>query len=167
MNNKPLVAHVPGQIFEEDKMEALTIMPNFTQNYSRININMDMNEDFDVCTSRGMYHVDLTQLTSVTVVIVFCYIFVAFLALLGNLLVIWTVWRNTHMHTVTNYYIVNLAISDLLVASIVMPLKLLEYTAKCEWHVFMSDGLCSVVYYLLPVFVFASVLTLAAISMER
>ncbi|KAH3856185.1 hypothetical protein DPMN_098768 [Dreissena polymorpha] len=92
---------------------------------------------------------------------------VAVLALLGNLLVIWTVWINSHMHTVTNYYIVNLAVSDLLVAAIVMPLKLLEYTAPCRWHIFRSDGLCSVVYYLLPVFVFASVLTLAAISIER
>lgn len=148
-------------------MEAVTVMPNSTQNLTRINIDMDFNPDANDCLGQAVYHVDFTQLTSVTVVVVMCYLLVVLLAVLGNLLVIWTVWRNTHMHTVTNYYIVNLAISDLLVASIVMPLKLLEYTAKCEWHVFMSDGLCSVVYYLLPIFVFASVLTLAAISIER
>ncbi|WAR18825.1 NPFF2-like protein, partial [Mya arenaria] len=110
---------------------------------------------------------DYTQVGWVSAIITFAYVLVATLALLGNLLVIWTVWRNSHMHTVTNYYIMNLAISDLLVAALVMPLKLLEYRAECQWHIFKSDGLCSVVYYLLPVFVFASVLTLVAISIER
>ncbi|KAJ8308486.1 hypothetical protein KUTeg_013360 [Tegillarca granosa] len=89
------------------------------------------------------------------------------LAVFGNILVISTVWRNTHMQTVTNYYIVNLAISDFFVSSTVMPLKLLEYTAPCEWKIFSSDGLCSVTYYTLPIFVFTSVLTLVAISLER
>ncbi|WAR18826.1 NPFF2-like protein, partial [Mya arenaria] len=109
---------------------------------------------------------DYTQVGWVSAIMTFAYVLVATLALLGNLLVIWTVWRNSHMQTVTNYYIVNLAISDLLVAALVMPLKLLEYRAECEWHIFRSDGLCSVVYYLLPLFVFASVLTLVAISIE-
>lgn len=142
-------------------------MSNFTVNLTQIDMDLDPFAAVDVCNSQALYHVDFTQLTSVTVIVILCYCLVAVLALLGNMLVIWTVWRNSHMHTVTNYYLVNLAISDLLVAAIVMPLKLLEYTAKCEWHVFMSDGLCSVVYYLLPIFVFASVLTLAAISIER
>ncbi|XP_041354517.1 allatostatin-A receptor-like [Gigantopelta aegis] len=112
-------------------------------------------------------HRDYTQIPAVTFMIVILYVAIIVLAITGNFLVIMTVWRNKHMHTVTNYYIVNLAISDLLVSSIVMPLKLLEYTAPCHWHVFGSDALCSVLYYLLPIFVFASVLTLVAISLER
>ncbi|XP_050391461.1 neuropeptide FF receptor 2 [Patella vulgata] len=44
------------------------------------------------------------------------YVPVIVLALLGNLLVILVVARNKRMKTTTNYYIVNLAISDLLVA---------------------------------------------------
>ncbi|KAL4238449.1 hypothetical protein ACF0H5_003157 [Mactra antiquata] len=145
---------------------------NFAHNITKTNQSeYDAYESVDDyvngCPTAMKYHVDYTQIFSVTVTIIVCYVVVACLAVFGNLLVIWTVWKNTQMHTVTNYYIVNLAISDLLVASIVMPLKLLEYTADCEWHVFKSDGLCSVVYYLLPVFVFASVLTLAAISFER
>ncbi|KAL3875028.1 hypothetical protein ACJMK2_037969, partial [Sinanodonta woodiana] len=67
---------------------------------------------------------------------------------------------HSHMHTVTNYYIVNLAISDLLVSTLVNPLKLLEYTADCTWRVFKADELCGFISYLLPIFVFASVLTL-------
>ncbi|XP_052274024.1 QRFP-like peptide receptor [Dreissena polymorpha] len=134
---------------------------------SSFNNTVDAPFDIDVCSYYIMFHSDLTQTPANGIILIILYIMVAVLALLGNLLVIWTVWINSHMHTVTNYYIVNLAVSDLLVAAIVMPLKLLEYTAPCRWHIFRSDGLCSVVYYLLPVFVFASVLTLAAISIER
>ncbi|KAK6182385.1 hypothetical protein SNE40_010089 [Patella caerulea] len=119
------------------------------------------------CGDLSDRHRDYTQIPAVSMAIAVLYSLVIFLAVTGNSLVIWTVWRNTHMHTVTNYYIVNLAISDLLVSAIVMPLKLLEYTAPCEWHVFGSDALCSVLNYLLPIFVFASVLTLVAISLER
>ena len=83
-------------------------------------------------------------------------------------MVILTVARNRHMRTVTNFYVVNLATCDALVAALVMPLKALEYMAPaCEWSVFRSHSLCSLLFYAQPVFVFASVLTLVAISIER
>jgi len=51
-----------------------------------------------------------------------------------------------------------------------MPLKLAEYTAPCGRALATMLGLpavCPLVYYVLPVIVFASVLTLVAISVER
>ena len=123
--------------------------------------------NFSGCNQMVHFHEDFTQIPSVRITMAVLYSIVALLAVFGNMLVIWTVWRNSIMHTVTNYYIVNLAISDFLVASIVMPLKLLEWTADCSWQVFRTDALCSVVSYLLPIFVFTSVLTLVAISLER
>ena len=121
----------------------------------------------DPCNvSRPFFYRDYTQLPAVRYTFIVLYALVAFLAATGNTMVIWTICRNKHMQTVTNYYIMNLAVSDFLVATFVMPLKLLEYTAPCTWHMF-TDTLCSVLYYVLPVFVFTSVLTLVAIALER
>lgn len=119
------------------------------------------------CPINNGYYKDFTQIPAVLATIIGIYIIVIVLAICGNMLVIWTVWKNNHMHTVTNYYIVNLAVSDFLVSAIVTPLKLLEFTAPCRWNIFRSDGLCSFMSYFQPLFVFVSVLTLVAISIER
>ena len=122
----------------------------------------------DLCHQAISYsYKDYTQLQWVHALFIFSYLLIIFLSVTGNLMVIWTICRNKHMRTVTNYYILNLAVSDFLVSVFVMPLKLLEYTAPCQWHVFNHQFLCSFLYYVLPIFVFASVLTLLAISIER
>lgn len=113
-------------------------------------------------------YVDYTQLSPVRRSFVVVYSAIICLSVCGNVMVILTVGRYRHMRTVTNCYLVNLAVSDLLVASCVMPLKMIEYTAPaCRWTMFRSDSLCSLLYFALPVFVFVSVLTLIAISIER
>ena len=54
-------------------------------------------------------------------------------AIVGNVMVVAVVVRNQSMHTVTNYFIVNLAIADIMVALICLPMTLLSniYTGKC------------------------------------
>lgn len=121
----------------------------------------------DVCAVQSALYVDYTQQESVRNIFIVLYCVVAALSLTGNLMVIWTVWKKKHMRTVTDYYILNLAVSDFLIALFVVPLKLLEYTAPCSWQVFSNDALCSALSFVLPVFVFASVFTLVAISLER
>lgn len=117
--------------------------------------------------ANSFYYVDLTQIASVHLAFVALYAAVIALSIVGNIMVVVAVWRHKHMRTVTNCYIANLAVCDLLVSFVVMPLKLLEYAAPCRWNVFNTDAMCSLVSYVLPVFVFASVLTLVATSVER
>lgn len=127
-----------------------------------------VDQTLDRCLINTFEYEDFTQTTSVRVGFVVLYVVIIVLSLVGNFMVIWTIARNRHMRTVTNYYILNLAVADFLVALVVMPLKLIEYTAPCQWHVFSRhSALCPLHNYILPVFVFASVLTLAAISVER
>ncbi len=124
--------------------------------------------DEDPCLGTLSYqYVDYTQITELRLVFVVCYVLTILLSLLGNLLVILTVTRNHHMRTVTNVYILNLAVADFFVALLVMPFKLIEYVAPCSLKVLSQNAMCPVLYYLLPVFVFTSVFTLVAISIER
>jgi len=120
------------------------------------------------CSANSFVYEDFTQTDWVRAGFVVLYVVIDVLSLVGNFMVIWMIARNRHMRTATNYYILNLAVADFLVALVVMPLKLIEYTAPCQWHVFSRhNALCPLLYYILPVFVFTSVLTLAAISVER
>ena len=126
-----------------------------------------MNESLESGCGSGFEYTDYTQLLSVRVLFIVVYLIIMVLSVAGNLLVIYTIWKHRHMRTATNLYLANLATADVLVSMMVLPLKLLEYTAPCEWPIFQLNVVCSILSFLLPVFVFASVLTLMAISIER
>ncbi|RWS07116.1 G protein-coupled receptor-like protein [Dinothrombium tinctorium] len=109
---------------------------------------------------------DFSQISYVRFLFIFLYFIVMILSVFGNAAVCYTVLSNRKMKTVVNFYIVNLAVCDFMVGSFVLPVKLLELTAPAEWHA-LNDTLCSAMFYLQTVFVFASVLTLVATCLER
>ncbi|XP_066573309.1 orexin/Hypocretin receptor type 1 [Amia ocellicauda] len=92
------------------------------------------------------------------------YIIVFIIALTGNALVCLAVWRNHHMRTVTNYFIVNLSLADLLVTAICLPVSLVVDITE-SW--FFGQTLCKVIPYLQTVSVSVSVLTLSFIALDR
>lgn len=61
-----------------------------------------------------------------TVIYSIAYSLVFLCALFGNLMVVLVVYRNASMHNATNYFIVNLAIADILVAIFCVPITLLD-----------------------------------------
>ena len=61
------------------------------------------------------------------IVKIFFNVLMILVALLGNMAVVLTVWRNKRMWTTTNFYIVNLAVSDLMV------------TLSCTWVHLVDD----------------------------
>lgn len=87
-----------------------------------------------------------------------------FLILFGNILVVLAVFKNKAMQTVTNFLIVNLSITDLLVAIFNCPLMFLAILAK-GWII--GDVMCIVSGFLNVAFCCASILTLTAISIDR
>ena len=62
----------------------------------------------------------ITVLFSVTYGVVFVF------AIVNNSLVVAVIYRNPHMRTVTNYFIANLAVADILVSLLVLPITLLS-----------------------------------------
>ncbi|CAL1682863.1 unnamed protein product [Lasius platythorax] len=86
------------------------------------------------------------------------------IGLIGNALVCMAVYRNHSMRTVTNYFIVNLAVADLLVLLICLPPSVLWDVTE-TW--FLGLKLCKAVPYLQTVSVSVSVLTLTFISIDR
>ncbi|XP_023228103.1 QRFP-like peptide receptor [Centruroides sculpturatus] len=121
-------------------------------------------------TSNGNFeetpYPDFTQISAVCITFIVAYFIVMLLALVGNAMVFYVVVSNRKMHTVVNYYIVNLSICDFMVGGFVLPVKLLELTAPANWGA-MNDNLCTAMSYLQTIFVFASVLTLVATCLER
>ena len=72
------------------------------------------------------------------------YALVFIVGLMGNSLVCFAVWRNHHMRTVTNLFIVNLATADLLVILLCLPPTVLEDVTE-TWY--MGNIMCKVVKY--------------------
>ncbi|ELK34770.1 Orexin receptor type 2 [Myotis davidii] len=92
------------------------------------------------------------------------YIIVFVVALIGNILVCVAVWKNHHMRTVTNYFIVNLSLADVLVTITCLPATLVVDITE-TW--FFGNSLCKVIPYLQTVSVSVSVLTLSCIALDR
>lgn len=63
---------------------------------------------------------------SVAAVFIASYLLIFLLCMVGNGVVCYTVLRSKHMRTVTNLFILNLAVSDLLVGIFCMPTTLLD-----------------------------------------
>ena len=78
-------------------------------------------------------------------VLIVAYAIVFFLGLVGNGLVCFAVWRNPGMRTVTNYFIVNLAIADFLVITICLPPTVVGDVTE-TWY--LGSVMCKIVKYL-------------------
>lgn len=93
--------------------------------------------------------------------ILFSAILIASLA--GNSLVIFTILRRKSMKTPCNYFIMNIALSDIGVGAIAAPLRILEMFASWPF----GDFMCHFLWPIQDVFVCVSVLTHTTIGLER
>ncbi|XP_078573424.1 G-protein coupled receptor 54-like [Branchiostoma floridae x Branchiostoma japonicum] len=84
--------------------------------------------------------------------------------LTGNSLVIYVVARFQEMHTVTNYYISNLAVTDLAFLICCLPFSAVKHVTF-EWE--LGLFMCKFVSYMMQVTVQATCLTLAVLSVDR
>lgn len=92
------------------------------------------------------------------------YITIFVTGICGNVLVCYVVFRNKAMHTVTNIFIANLALSDILLCTFAVPFTPL-YLFMHEWV--FGDVLCHLVPYAQGVSVYISAFTLMSIAIDR
>lgn len=97
---------------------------------------------------------------------VFCIIYVAIfvIGIFGNVLVCYVVFRNRAMQTVTNLFIMNLALSDILLCVLAVPPTPM-YTFLRKW--IFGTALCHLMLYAQGCSVYISSLTLTSIAIDR
>ncbi|XP_062412856.1 5-hydroxytryptamine receptor 2B [Sardina pilchardus] len=83
----------------------------------------------------------------------------------GNILVIMAVSLERKLQNATNYFLMSLAVADLLVGLLVMPLALLSVLFNSDWP--LPEFLCPIWLFLDVLFSTASIMHLCAISLDR
>ena len=78
---------------------------------------------------------DIRQPVYMVVIYSMAYGIIFLFALFGNIVVVAVVIRNRRMHNLTNLFIVNLAVADILVAVFCMPITLLQSLYNGEYSI--------------------------------
>lgn len=104
-------------------------------------------------------------LQSFKLLIIPCYTLVAIVGIFGNYLLLYVICRTRKMHNVINFFIGNLAFSDMLMCATCVPFTL-AYAFNPHGWVF-GRFMCYLVYLIQPVTVYVSVFTLTAIGVDR
>ena len=104
-----------------------------------------------------------SQTLIITEITVYCIVFI--ISSIGNIVVILVVSRKRRMQTVTNWLIVNLAIADLAVTLICIPVEIPLILNRNTW--LYGKEFCRILYPLQTMTIYASVYTLVAMSLTR
>lgn len=95
----------------------------------------------------------------------FLYAVIFMVSVTGNALVCIIIVRHRRMRTVTNYFILNLAVADLAVTCICIPFDIPVQENDYKWP--YGAFLCRTLYPLQTMAMFASIFTLTAVSLNR
>ncbi|KAM3874482.1 prolactin-releasing peptide receptor-like [Diretmus argenteus] len=108
---------------------------------------------------------DVALLQTFKPLIIPCYVLVVAVGLFGNYLLLYVICQTRKMHNVTNFFIGNLAFSDMLMCVTCVPFTL-AYAFNPHGWVF-GRLMCYLVFLIQPVTVYVSVFTLTAIAVDR
>ncbi|XP_069510178.1 neuropeptide Y receptor type 2-like [Ambystoma mexicanum] len=112
----------------------------------------------------GAIMMDSTKTLGVQIILIAAYSLIILLGLIGNSLVIHIIVNHRSMRTVTNFFIANLALADLMVDSLCLPFTLV-YTLLDEWK--FGSVMCHLFPYAQALSVHVSTLTLTVIAVDR
>ncbi|CAL9696064.1 unnamed protein product [Knipowitschia caucasica] len=133
---------------------------NWTFNDSHIDLE-------DVCMSKEDYLDKYLgpRRSSVFLPVLLVYLIIFLIGVMGNVLTCTVIVRNKVMWTPTNFYLFSLAVSDLLVLLLGMPLELYELWQNYPF--LLGKGGCYFKTFLFETVCLASILNVTALSVER
>lgn len=135
--------------------------------YNTCSSNMSVNQSSrnPLVSESECFHQDSL---AITVLRIIPYCLIILVSLLGNSMVVAVVFKNARMRTTVNYYIVNMAIADLLI-TLYMPRVISIALFGYEWVVSGSAGLvfCKLSILLNQTPMIVSVFTVVSISFDR
>ncbi|KAM8953974.1 G-protein coupled receptor 83-like [Pelodytes ibericus] len=105
-----------------------------------------------------------SQKPTVKALLIIAYSVIIFMSLFGNMLVCHVVMKNKRMHSATSLFIVNLAISDIMITLLNTPFTLVRFV-NSSW-VFGKD-MCHISRFVQYCSLHVSTLTLTAIALDR
>ncbi|XP_030746843.1 prolactin-releasing peptide receptor-like [Sitophilus oryzae] len=111
-----------------------------------------------------VHKLDIIDKKGVQVLFLIAYTTIFVVGVCGNVLVCFVVFRNKAMRTVTNLFITNLALSDILLCVLAVPFTPL-YTFLGKWV--FGSLICHMVPYAQGTSVYISTLTLMSIAIDR
>ncbi|KAK4286991.1 hypothetical protein Pmani_039926 [Petrolisthes manimaculis] len=138
----------------------LTLSDN-NNNYYDNNIN---NNSTQLWPNSSVRTQDILTYPTVQAIFYIEYTAIFMLGVFGNCLVCYVVFCNKHMQNVTNYFITNLALADILLCVLAVPFTPL-YTFMGEWM--FGRILCHLVTMAQGTSVYVSTLTLMSIAIDR
>lgn len=98
-------------------------------------------------------------------IFIFLYSIIIIIAIGGNSIVCYLVYAYKRMRTIPNYFLVNLAMSDIIMAIFCIPFTFVANLLLNYWP--FGETMCPLVSYLQVVAVFLSAYTLVAMSLDR
>ncbi|XP_072300924.1 cholecystokinin receptor-like [Eucyclogobius newberryi] len=130
-------------------------------NYSNSSAHMtDCNQTFTNASGLGK----ATKAKEVDAFRILLYTLIFLLSVFGNLLIIIVLVLNKRMRTVTNSFLLSLAVSDLMMALFCMPFTLIPNILE---DFIFGEAMCKITAYLMGISVSISTFSLVAIAIER
>ncbi|XP_078665865.1 G-protein coupled receptor 54-like [Branchiostoma floridae x Branchiostoma belcheri] len=130
-----------------------------------LNESLQFSSDFlNNVTSKNATDEGTPDQAAMRIVVPAAFSLICLVGISGNTLVIYLVWRHKEMRTVTNFYIVNLAVTDLAFLVCCVPFSAVKLTTE-SWT--FGEFLCKSVFYFMQVTAQATCVTLAVLSLDR
>ncbi|KAM7347911.1 uncharacterized protein ACRADG_007392 [Cochliomyia hominivorax] len=151
--------HPPWDLIDAENSSISSIFNQYTDNSSSIQYAPN-----DTITNRTKISVKSKNSTEIPIWLIPCYSIILIFAIVGNLLVASTLFQNRRMRTITNVFLANLAISDMLLGVLCMPITLVGTYLR---HFIFGELVCKFIQFAQAASVAVSSWTLVAISCER